>query len=46
MRWFVAGEGVLVTVVDAVDDSDGGCASDDGGDVADGGDGDEVMEVV
>ena len=39
----MAGEVLLVTVVDAVDDGDGGCASDDGGDVDDGGDNDGLV---
>ena len=42
----MAGEVVLVAVVDAVDDGDGGCASDDGGDVDDAGDDDGLVEVV
>ena len=42
-KWFKA---VVVTAVDAVDDSDGGCASDDGGDVAITGGGEDVVSVV
>ena len=42
----MAGEVVLVAIVDAVDDGDGGCASDDGGDMAITGGGDDVVSVV
>ena len=43
MRWFGAGEVLLVTVVSDVVSVDGGCADSDGCDVVDVGDGDGVV---